>query len=440
MSKIVLKNYADWQQDDTNTTFCPKLAILREKGQQALLAQGLPTPKTEAWKYTKLRNLIEEEFIVESGDNGSCHCHDEKCHCHDEHETCGHEHCCCHEGSLPFEVYEVDFCNGKLKTDHFHTPQGLSIVSLTDAFENGDVFKYLNKSFDINNFPFAALNSAYLEQGVMIAVDKNFNDDKPILLNFHSHGDIKRLSNVCNVIVAESGARATILEHYYCSGAEKSVYFNNIVNEFFIGRDAYIRHYKVQQEAFKAFHIALNSVQVKQGGHYESFCLQLGADLSRQETQVVLKEPHAEAEVNAVYKMNGWATLDTTTDIRHIAKETISHQLVKGIIGGQAKGVFQGKIHIAPDAVKTEGYQLHKALLLSDEAEVDVKPELEIFADDVKCSHGAASGELDKEQLFYLQSRGISEDEAKSLLIRAFTDEVVNKISCTAVAEWIKSL
>ena len=440
MSKIVLKNYADWQQDDADTSFCPKLAILREKGRQALLAQGLPTPKTEAWKYTKLRNLIEEEFIVESGDNGSCHCHDEKCHCHDEHETCGHEHCCCHEGSLPFEVYEVDFCNGKLKTDHFHTPQGLSIVSLTDAFENGDVFKYLNKSFDINNFPFAALNSAYLEQGVMIAVDKNFNDDKPILLNFHSHGDIKRLSNVCNVIVAENGARATILEHYYCSGAEKSVYFNNVVNEIFIGRDACIRHYKVQQEAFKAFHVALNSVQVKHGGHYESFCLQLGADLSRQETQVVLKEPHAEAEVNAVYKMNGWACLDTTTDIKHMAKETISHQLVKGIIGGQAKGVFQGKIHIAPDAIKTEGYQLHKALLLSDDAEVDVKPELEIFADDVKCSHGAASGELDKEQLFYLQSRGISEDEAKSLLIRAFTDEVVNKISCTAVAEWIKSL
>lgn len=433
MSKIVLKNYADWQQEDTGTLFFPKLEILREKGRQALLAQGLPTPKTEAWKYTKLRNLAEEEFVIES-DEGCF------CRCHDEHEAEGHKHCCCQECRLPFEVYEVDFCNGKLKSDHFHTPDGLSIISLADAFENGEIFKYLNKSFDINNFPFAALNSAYLEQGVMITVDKNFNDDKPILLNFHNNGKIKRLSNICNVIIAENGAKATVLEHYYCSGEAKSVYFNNIVNEFFIGRNAYIRHYKVQQEAFKAFHIALNSVQVKQGGHYESFCLQLGADLSRQETQVVLKEPHAKAEVNAVYQMNGWATLDTTTDIKHMAKETLSHQLVKGIIGEKAKGVFQGKIHIAPDAVKTEGYQLHKALLLSDEAEVDVKPELEIFADDVKCSHGAASGELDKEQLFYLQSRGIGEDEAKTLLIKAFTDEVINKIPRTDIADWIKSL
>lgn len=440
MSKIVLKNYADWQQEDIGTSFCPKLAILREKGRQALLAQGLPTPKTEAWKYTKLRNLAEEEFVIENDKGCSCHCHDDKCRCHDEHEPDAHKHCCCQECRLPFEVYEVDFCNGKLKSDHFHTPDGLNIISLTDALENGEIFKYLNKSFDINNFPFAALNSAYLEQGVMITVDKNFNDDKPILLNFHNNGKIKRLSNICNIIIAENGTKATVLEYYYCSGEAKSVYFNNIVNEFFIGRNAYIRHYKVQQEAFKSFHIALNSVQIKQGGHYESLCLQLGADLSRQETQVVLKEPHAEAEVNAVYQMNGWATLDTTTDIKHMAKETISHQLVKGIIGEKAKGVFQGKIHIAPDAIKTEGYQLHKALLLSDEAEVDVKPELEIFADDVKCSHGAASGELDKEQLFYLQSRGIGEDEAKTLLIKAFTDEVINKIPRTDIADWIKSL
>ena len=138
--------------------------------------------------------------------------------------------------------------------------------------------------------------------------------------------------------------------------------------------------------------------------------------------------------------MNGWATLDTTTDIEHLAANTFSRQLVKGVVGGDAKGVFQGKIHIAEGAVKTEGFQLHKALLLSDTAEVDVKPELEIFADDVKCSHGAASGELDEEQLFYMRSRGIGLQEARQILIDAYLDEVMTKVGSEKIREWIKLL
>ena len=137
--------------------------------------------------------------------------------------------------------------------------------------------------------------------------------------------------------------------------------------------------------------------------------------------------------------MNGWATLDTTTDIEHLVANTTSNQLVKGVVGGQAKGVFQGKIRIAPNAVKTEGYQLHKALLLSDEAEIDVKPELEIFADDVKCSHGAACGQLDKDQLFYMLSRGIGEEEAKQLLIDAYLNDVIAKVDDEKIKEWIRS-
>ena len=136
--------------------------------------------------------------------------------------------------------------------------------------------------------------------------------------------------------------------------------------------------------------------------------------------------------------MNGWATIDTTTDIEHLSPETYSNQLVKGIVGGDAKGVFQGKIHIAPDAVKTEGHQLHKALLLSDRAEIDCKPELEIYADDVKCSHGAASGELDAEQLFYMRSRGIDEDTAKQILIEAYLEDLFSQIDNEQIREWLR--
>lgn len=155
---------------------------------------------------------------------------------------------------------------------------------------------------------------------------------------------------------------------------------------------------------------------------------------------MLLAEEQSRAEVNAAYRMNGWATLDTTTDVEHLSPCTYSEQLVKGVVGGDARGVFQGKINIAPDCVKTEGRQLHKALLLSDTAEIDVKPELEIFADDVKCSHGAASGELDENMLFYMQSRGIGREEARAILIAAYLDDVINKIADEDVRGWIRSL
>ena len=144
--------------------------------------------------------------------------------------------------------------------------------------------------------------------------------------------------------------------------------------------------------------------------------MQKGANLARNESKISLKEEQAEAFVNAAYMINGWATVDTTTDIEHLSAHSKSHQLVKGVVGGNAKGVFQGKIH--------------------DEAEIDCKPELEIYADDVKCSHGAASGELDKEQLFYMRSRGIGEEEAKQILIDAYLTEVINTISNEDVKNW----
>ena len=237
---------------------------------------------------------------------------------------------------------------------------------------------------------------------------------------------IKIADNVDFSAIAKAAAGA--------SGAELA----NIVNEVYLASGARFHHYKLQNEAYKADHISLTVAAVERDAQYEGFCLQRGANLSRNETLVKLLSEGASAEVNAAYVMNGWATLDTTTDIEHLSSCTTSHQLVKGVVGGDAKGVFQGKIHIAPNAIKTEGTQLHKALLLTDTAEVDVKPELEIFADDVKCSHGAASGELDEEQLFYMRSRGIGLDEAKQILIDAYLDEVIAKIGNEKIREWIK--
>lgn len=429
MSGLLQKNI------DLAGSHIPWLEGLRDKGREAFI---LPTAKTEAWKYTKLRDLTADDFVLSGTDEDESH--------GEEHCTCGQGECHCHhhhepQTNLPFAGYEIHFENGILQTLAFDLPKGVMIKPLMEAVCDGDdVKKYLGKDIDLASYPFAALNTAYLEEGVYIEIEEGVILSKPIILINHTHSCHQNImAYLRNVIVLENDAKATIIEDFEYTGEEKSRYFNNIVNEIYINKQAKLEHYKLQNEAYKAVHISLSSVRVREGGFYESFCCQKGANLARNETKISLKEEHAEAVVNAVYLMNGWATIDTTTDIEHLSPNTKSQQLVKGVVGGNAKGVFQGKIHIAPNAVKTEGHQLHKALLLSDDAEIDCKPELEIYADDVKCSHGAASGELDKEQLFYMRSRGIGEEEAKRILVEAYLNDVINQISQEDIKTWMLS-
>ncbi len=395
----------------------PWLRNLRARGRQAFAAAGIPSAKTEAWKYTKPRELNNDDFIMAQPANlGSA------------------------AYSLPFDAYKICFDNGYFNPAASDLPQGVEVVPLIEALLFCPETRRLAGSLaDIAKHPFAALNQAYLNEGIYIRIEKNVQLKKPLFILSHTTPAGQNLFfNLHNLIVMEENASAVIGEYHYWTGELKARYFANLVNEIFLAAGARLQHFKVQDEAFKAHHIALNSVMQQASSRYEAFCLQRGAGLGRNETLVKLSATGAEAEVNAAYVMNGWATLDTTTDIEHLAPSTVSEQMVKGVIGGDARGVFQGKIHIAPNAVKTSGNQLHKALLLTDTAEIDVKPELEIFADDVKCSHGAASGELDANQLFYMQSRGIGLAEARQILIDAYLDEVIAKISNEKIREWIK--
>lgn len=396
----------------------PWLREFRANGRAVFEACGVPTAKTEAWKYTKPRELNADDYIV----------------------SLPQAEMSAPEVKLPFEAYKVYFENGIFNPAASDLPQGIEVLPLIEAVMFYPEYrKLVNHRLASADFPFAALNAAYLNEGVLIRIDSRVEIKKPLAIIYHTDSRGQNLlCNIHNLIAVGEEAAAELVEFHCYSGELKSRYMANVVNEVYLNRDARLRHYKVQNEAFKACHIALNYVDVAGGGAYHSFCLQKGADIGRNETRVLLKEQGASAEVNGAYVMNGWATLDTTTDIEHRAPCTVSHQLVKGVVGGDAKGVFQGKIHIAPGAVQTEGTQLHKALLLTDTAEVDVKPELEIFADDVKCSHGAASGELDEEQLFYMRSRGIGEEEARQLLIDAYLDDVISKIEDEKIAAWIK--
>ena len=390
---------------------------LRQAGWDAFAAAGVPTAKTEAWKYTKPRALGGDDFVIAQPAAASAW-----------------------QAELPFDAWQIRFENGWFDPAGSELPQGVEVIPLIEAAVlRPEVQKYLGRLADVKKYPFAALNQAYLNEGVYIRVEKNVSLKKPLAVVSHTTPEEQNLFfNLRNLVVLEENAEAVLVEYHTWSGGLKSCYFANLVNEIFLAPGARLEHYKVQDEAFKAAHIALNVAALARNACYSGFCLQKGADIGRNETLVKLRDEGAEAEVNAAYVMNGWATLDTTTDIEHLAPCTFSRQLVKGVVGGDAKGVFQGKIHIAGGAVKTEGYQLHKALLLTDTAEVDVKPELEIFADDVKCSHGAASGELDEEQLFYMRSRGIGLEEARQILIDAYLDEVIAKIGNEKIRDWIK--
>ncbi len=385
---------------------------IRSLGREAFERQGLPTPKTEAWKYTKLRDFNTDDYIIKSSSAVAAP-----------------------KVDFPFPVYELRYVNGELKTYGEALPAGLKWRSLSQA--EG----YLNKLADIAHYPFAALNTCYLEQGFILEVAPNTKLDKPLAITYFTQTEgCNLLENIRQIFVIGENSEIDLIEYYHYAGDIKSRYLVNQVNEIFLSAHAKMNHYKYQNEAFKANHIALHCIEQQEGAVYNSFCLQKGANIARNETKIKLCGREACAQVDAAYLMNGWATIDTTTDIEHLVPETRSSQLVKGVVGGDAKGVFQGKIHIAPNAEKTEGTQLHKALLLSDTAEIDVKPELEIYADDVKCSHGAASGELDEEQLFYMQARGIGREEAKQLLVEAYLEDVFARIAQEDIRTWFKNL
>ena len=427
----------------------PWLEALREEGRNIFT---LPGAKTEAWKYTKLHDLRCDDFVyspskfieeLESGyeDNEDCGCSD----CDQSDHSCGcGGGCCCGNHlnlyiDIPFEAYQIHFNNGKFVPLYPALPLGVEVMTLMQAIVEGEARNYVGKYIELKKYPFAALNTAYLEEGVFISIERNVKLAKPIMIVYHTSTKHNLVSHIHNIIVAENNSSAVVVEYYKHTGADKDRYFNNIVNEFYLSPKAEVKHYKFQEEAYKSVHIALNHAVVKDGAKYKSFCLQKGANLARNETKVELLQENANTEVNAAYIMNGWATIDTTTDIAHLSEKTTSSQLVKGVVGGEARGVFQGKIAISKNAQETEGYQQHRALLLSDTAEIDVKPELEIYADNVKCSHGAACGELDKEQLFYMRSRGIGEEDAKQILIDAYLTDVIDKIDDEDIKEWIRA-
>lgn len=287
--------------------------------------------------------------------------------------------------------------------------------------EAGLAEQYLGKLVSLDQHAFVALNTAFLGDVVVIQVPRGVVLEKPIRIDYSAVDGTHVAPRA--LIVVGADAHCTIVESYSGTGR----YFTNAVTEIVVADRAVVDHYKVQREDAPAFHVATLQAQLGRSSNFKTHSIALGGSLVRNEVNVVLSEG-TEATVNGLYIVNGTQHVDNHTSIDHAKPHGTSHELYKGILDDKSGAVFNGRIIVRKDAQKTDSKQTNKNLVLSDDAVIDTKPELQIHADDVRCTHGATIGQLDAESLFYLQSRGIGKQQARSLLTYAFAQDVIDRI------------
>jgi Fe-S cluster assembly protein SufD len=315
-------------------------------------------------------------------------------------------------------------------------PQGLKAGSLASAFKNHGalVERHLGRHADVKNHAFVALNTAFFEDGVFIEVPKGAVLQKPLhILQISYGGGRPTVSHPRNLILVGDTGQASIIETFF-SLAEDTT-FTNTVTEIVAGEGALVDYCKVQQENDAAFHYGRVQVHQARSSSVTTHSIQLGSALTREEVQTVLDGEGAESHLYGLYVIAGRQHVDNHTIIDHLKAHCSSREVYKGVLDGKSQAVFNGKIIVRPDAQKTDSKQSNKNLLLSEDAIINTKPQLEIFADDVKCTHGATVGQIDPEAVFYLRSRGIDLDEAKRLLTYAFANDVMERIKFQPLRE-----
>jgi Fe-S cluster assembly protein SufD len=308
-------------------------------------------------------------------------------------------------------------------------PAGAVVGSLAEALRTHPekVEPHLARHALYEEHAFIALNTAFLQDGAFVFVPPGQTIAAPIHLLFVSiAGAEPAVSHPRSLILAGEHSQVRLIESYV--GPDGGVTFTNAVTEVVAGPNAVVDHYKVQRESKAAFHVATLHVRQERRSTFSNHAITLGGALVRNEINALLDDEGCECTVNGLYLAGGRQLIDNHTVIDHARPHCNSHELYKGILDGQAQGVFNGKIWVRPDAQKTDAKQTNQTLLLSEEATINTKPQLEIYADDVKCTHGATVGQLDADSLFYLRSRGIALEEARSLLTYAFANDVVGRI------------
>ncbi len=386
------------------------LKDVREQAFSDFTYKGFPTVRDEEWKYTNVSEIASGEWRRGEADS---EIPDLSSGIFSEIET----------GN------RIVFVDGVYRADLGSISKDLDAKPFTACYEDQTFREKFAKVVDPALNGFTALNTAFTGEGVFIKAEKNTKIEGPINIVFVGRGETANFPRV--LFVGETGSEAEIVEHYL--RAEDSSYFTNSVVEISLADEARLIHTRVQRESGKAFHIVTSNAKLGRGSVYDATNVSLGAKLSRHDLGLDFSAPGAEAWVDGLYLVDDSQHADTHSRIDHRVPNCTSHQSYKGILDGKSRAVFNGKVFVHKKATGTDAFQSNKNLLLSNDARVDTKPQLEIFNDDVKCAHGATVGQLEDEELFYLLSRGLNEDLARNLLTYGFAEEIIEKIKVPSV-------
>lgn len=313
---------------------------------------------------------------------------------------------------------------------------GVIVASLADAMteHSGLIFDFLAKHADFEQESFTALNTAFASDGLFFYVPDNVEVDETIhVIHISDSSQETFVSHPRNLLVLGRNSKASVMETFY--GVGDGVYFNNLVGEMVLNANSRLEHLRVQEEGREAYHISSVNIHQERDSVFSTVNIELGGALVRNNTKVRLNDENCETHLFGFFMGRGTQHIDNHTSIDHAKPNCFSNELYKGILDDKARGVFNGKIFVRQDAQKTNALQSNKTLLLTDDATINAKPQLEIFADDVKCTHGATIGQLDDEALYYLRTRGIKEEMASAMLRHAFISDVLNNIKNEVVRE-----
>jgi Fe-S cluster assembly protein SufD len=406
------------------------ISSIRNEGFETFNNKGLPSFKNEEWKYTRISTLFNKNYQLSEDATMP---------------EISNEHL--EAIRLPgFEnANELVFVNGifshALSTIRSHASQ-LTVLPLEEAAKGKYkelVAAHLDKSSQFINDGIHALNTSFIYGGVFIFVAKNQVPDQPVYI-YHLLDSRENhiLSQPRSLVYADKSSKLQIVEAYHTIGSMDS--FTNEVMEIVVDDNAIVEYYKIQNDVVNASQVGTTHIRQIGKSYVHAFAVSLNGGIIRNNTDIIMEAAGNEAHMYGLYLLKGRTHVDNHTLVDNTKPNCFSNEFYKGIVDDYATGVFSGKIFVRPDAQKTNAYQSNKNILLSDTATVNTKPQLEIFADDVKCSHGCTIGQLDEEAVYYLRSRGISKEHAQSMLLQAFAADIVEQVKIEPLRHHIESL
>jgi Fe-S cluster assembly protein SufD len=396
----------------------PTISRMREIAHDRLKNRGFPTARDEEWRYTDLRKLQKMVFSIGGADDGEPGVLLEKTQL------------------APSAKYCMVFVNGVFSESLTHIPQlpdGITIQPLAAALCDDTTIlqKYLGTALPEEPHGFTSANSAYFRDGAFIRLGRDAVLDAPMELVFITSSGSPRVAHPRNLVLCEPNSSATIIERHISSEGQPCL--NNPVTEIFADDGASLDHYKIQDEQAQGFHTGGLFIRQQRSSHVTSNNIALGSLLARTDLICSLDGPGAHIEMNGIVIGGGRQHIDNCTEVVHAAPSCTSDEFYKSVLDDRSRSVFRGRIVVAEDAQQTDANQQSRNLLLSSGSEADVKPQLEIYADDVKCAHGATVGQLDADATYYLRSRGLDEASARSLLTFAFANEVIERVPLAGI-------